>query len=43
MSDNHKMIRAKKNVITKDFALNLVDLDLNNNAFNLKRVFILTF
>ena len=37
------MIRVKKNVIIKDFALSLVDLDLNNNAFNLKRVFVLTF
>ena len=28
------MIRAKENVTIKDFALNLVDLDLNNNALN---------
>ena len=34
MSDNHKMIRIKKNVIIKDFALSLIDLDLNNNALN---------
>ena len=37
------MVRAKKNVIIKNFALNLIDLDLNNNALNLKKVFILTF
>ena len=37
------MIRVKRNMIIKDFALSLIDLDLNNNALNLKRVFILTF
>ena len=43
MSDNHKIIRVKKNVTIKDFALSLLDLDFNNNALNLKRAFILTF
>ena len=43
MSDNHKMVRIKKNVTIKNFALNFVDFDLNNNALNLKRVFVLTF
>ena len=42
MSDNYKMVRVKKNVTIKDFALSLVNLDLNNNALNLKRVFVLT-
>ena len=36
------MIRVKKNVTIKDFALSLINLDFNNNAFNLKRVFVLT-
>ena len=37
------MIHIKRNVIIKDFALSFIDLDLNNNALNLKKVFILTF